>query len=518
MKLFHRLTIGTREAQVYLPPSYEHSDQRYPVVYVQDGGFLFEGCIRYLEHLFFTGRLCELILVGMETENRNDEYTPWPSVSLDGKFRGFGGNGKKYVDEVAEVIKPYMDRHYRTRTEAEHTAIVGGSLGGLISWFAGYWRPDVFGKLGLLSASLWYEGVMEFIRSSEEGLKPNQRLYMSVGGCEGNYKNNAQKYMVENNKEVYALMKEKGLSADRLTFVLDPEATHDDMFMIKRFPEALQRLFAHDDAEPAVVTEENSRYSLPGTVVWRMIARNTGHEYRIMLAIPDAPPPEQGYPVLYSLDANASFATLAETMRMQARGPHGITPAIIVGIGYDSPNPIVTEERFRDYTVNATEGELPPRPGGTPWPGNGGADRFLDFIETQLKPAVERHYPIDRSRQTLFGHSLGGFLTLYALFSQRGDFQRYAAASPSIWWKNGMLFKLWEEEKERLKGLDPIPELSVIVGTEEKYSMIRDARELVHRIRVDGTRFQATLTEIEGEGHVSLLPAIMSPLLRLVVK
>ncbi|WP_435922126.1 alpha/beta hydrolase [Paenibacillus sp. DYY-L-2] len=517
MKLFHRIMIGSREVQVYLPPSYGHSQNSYPVVYVQDGGFLFEGCIRYLEHLFLTGELCELILVGIETGNRNDEYTPWPSASLTGKTGGFGGSGKKYVDEVADAIKPYMDREYRTRAEAEHTAMVGGSLGGLISWFAGYWRPDVFGNLGILSASFWYEGAMEFIRGSE-GLKTNLRVYMSVGGREGIYKDNAQKYMVENNKEVFAFMKEKGMPAERLTFVLDPEATHDDMFMMRRFPEALQRLFAQHIEVPAVITDYDRRYALPGTVVWRMTARNTGQEYRIMLSIPDSPPPREGYPVLYSLDANASFASLAESMRMQARGPHGIPPALIVGIGYDSPNPIVTEERFRDYTVYAAEDELPPRPGGTAWPENGGADRFLEFIETQLKPAVEREYLVDRSKQTLFGHSLGGFLTLYALFSQRGHFQRFAAASPSIWWKNGMLYKQWDEFKDRVSDLNPVPELSVTVGTEEKPSMVHDARELVSRIRMSGTPLKATLKEIEGEGHVSLLPSLISPLLRFVTK
>lgn len=517
MKLFRQMTIGTREVLLYLPPSYEDSDRRYPVAYVQDGGFLFMGCIRYLEHLFASEQLGEVILVGLETEDRNAEYTPWPAGSVGGNGDGFGGKGRDYVDEVADVLKPYIDANYRTLKEPEHTAMIGGSLGGLISWFAGYWRPEVFGRLGLLSASLWYEGVMEFISNSSElqyDLQRDLRIYMSIGGLEGKYKTNSQRNMVRYNEELHKLLQERGFPEDRLTFEFEPEGTHDDLFMIKRFPEALKRLFGPVPKSPVSVRGDTSRYSVPGTVVWRMTAKGTGHEYRIFIAVPDSPPPEEGYPVIYSLDANASFATLAESMRMQARGPHGIPAAVIVGIGYDSNDPIVSGERFRDYTVYADASELPLRPGGLAWPKTGGADVFLDFIEQQLKPEVERYVRINTSRQTLFGHSLGGFLTLYGLFARPGTFQRYAAASPSVWWKNKMLYSKWEEVKPQFTASGRTPELLVIVGTEEKESMIRDARELVRRLRLTETGLSVMFKEIEEEGHVSVLPSLMSPLLR----
>lgn len=67
---------------------------------------------------------------------------------------------------------------------------------------------------------------------------------------------------------------------------------------------------------------------------------------------------------------------------------------------------------------------------------NRGAEQFLAFIEEELKPLIEREVPIDRTRQTLFGHSLGGWLVLYTLFTRSRAFQYYAAGSPSIWWKN----------------------------------------------------------------------------------
>ncbi|WP_410770037.1 alpha/beta hydrolase [Fontibacillus sp. BL9] len=517
MKLFQELLIGTREVLLYLPPSYEQGDRQYPVAYVQDGGFQFTGCIRYLEHLFATRQLSELILVGIQTEHRNDEYTPWPADSVAKEGKGFGGNGRQYVDEIADVLKPYIDKHYRTRKEAKHTAMIGGSLGGLISWFAGHWRPEVFGRIGMLSASLWYEGVMEYMKHSE-GLKKDFRVYLSVGGCEGKYKSNAQSGMVRYNEELYAHMKEQGFPADRLTFVLEPDATHDDLFMIKRFPEALQRLFDPVPEIPVPVKSDSGGFHVPGTESWRMVARNTGREYRIHVSVPQGPPPVEGYPVLYSLDANASFGILAESMRMQSRGPHGIPAAVIVGIGYDSPDFFVTGERFRDYTVFAETSELPDRPGGSAWPDTGGADDFLDFIELQLKPAVEQRVAINRSKQALFGHSLGGFLSLYAMLSRKGTFQRFIAASPSIWWKNKMLFQLWDEVMEEFRNNGRIAELLVIVGTEEKESMITDAGEFIGKLRQTDTSLFAEFRKIEGEGHVSVIPSLISPLLRFVTK
>lgn len=371
-------------------------------------------CLNYLEHLFKDGRLGELILVGIATEKRNDEYTPWPAKSLLEGRPPFGGRGREYVDEVADRIKPYIDGRYRTLPEPEHTGIVGASFGGLISMFAGYWRPDTFGRIGMLSASLWYEGVMEFIRGHEK-LPPGLRVYMSVGQYEGAYKQGIQQFMTPSNLEAYRIWTGEEGADSRVRLHMDPDGTHDPIFMSRRFPDAVSWLFDEDGSGAAVearaameqdartegqaVTAEGIRgipetagpaYRISGTVTWNMQSESTGRVYRISVAEPMGPPPEGGYPVLYSLDANASFGTLAEAVRLQSRTPRGITPSIIVGIGYDSDSPIVTDERFYDYTVPAAAHELPVRPNGMPWPETGGAEDFLDFIELQLIPALRR--------------------------------------------------------------------------------------------------------------------------------
>lgn len=539
MNRYQKLSALDRELTLYLPPSYDESDRCYPVAYVQDGGDSFMDCLNYLEHLFKDGRLGELILVGIATENRNDEYTPWPAKPLLEGRPPFGGRGREYVDEVADRIKPYIDSCYRTRPEPEHTGIIGASFGGLISMLAGYWRPDTFGRIGMLSASLWYEGVMEFIREHGK-LPPGLRVYMSVGQYEGAYKQGIQKHMTPSNLEAYRIWSGEEGAESRVKLHMDPDGTHDPIFMSRRFPDAVSWLFDENGSgavKPRAAAEHGAStagqavaaegmrgipetagpaYRISGTVTWSMRSESNGRAYRISVAEPMGPPPEGGYPVLYSLDANASFGTLAEAVRLQSRTPRGITPSIIVGVGYDSDSPIVTDERFYDYTVPAAAHELPVRPNGMPWPETGGADDFLDFIELQLIPRVASRYPVNPGKQSVFGHSLGGFFVLYALFTRPHVFRRYIAASPSVWWKQHVLYKTWEVTKPFFRPLDFQRKLSIFVGTEEKPSMVQDARDLYAKLREHKDLLHAELHEIEGEGHVSVLPSLVSPLLRLI--
>jgi hypothetical protein len=71
---------------------------------------------------------------------------------------------------------------------------------------------------------------------------------------------------------------------------------------------------------------------------------------------------------------------------------------------------------------------------------SGGADKFLDFMKTELFPFIEKNYRVNENR-TLMGCSLGGLFTLYSLFTHTDMFTGYAAASPAIGWGNGVLYK-----------------------------------------------------------------------------
>jgi predicted alpha/beta superfamily hydrolase len=81
-------------------------------------------------------------------------------------------------------VKPRIDRGFRTRRPARDTAIAGSSMGGLISLYAWFRRPDVFGHAAALSPSLWFgrERLFDFLAAATP---PRGRLYLDVGTEEG---------------------------------------------------------------------------------------------------------------------------------------------------------------------------------------------------------------------------------------------------------------------------------------------------------------------------------------------
>lgn len=142
----------------------------------------------------------------------------------------------------------------------------------------------------------------------------------------------------------------------------------------------------------------------------------------------------QGFPVIYLLDANAGFATLLESHRRLSRRPDatGVGPAVIVGIGHITDKLYDTEQRERDYI---------PRDVGSPGRGflDGGAETFLEFIDTRLKPEIEAHFATDPCNRTVIGHSLSAYFVLWTMMRQPGVFQRFIAISPSLWLDDSLI-------------------------------------------------------------------------------
>jgi len=238
-------------------------------------------------------------------------------------------------------------------------------------------------------------------------------------------------------------------------------------------------------------------------------------EYRMMIAIPSEPPPAEGYPIIYALDGDAVFATFAEAARLQTRKPHGYDPVVIVGIGYPSREPFEMNRRCYDFTMPAQVENLPARPNGQEWPEHGGADAFLQFIEAELRPAIEKEYPIDTKRQSIFGHSLGGLLVLHALFTRPQAFQNYAAGSPSIWWNHHAVLEEAEGFGKLSIKADSMPRLMLTIGADELPNMVKDAEQLAERLLPLAEKgFKSEIVKFSGESHVSVLPAAISRVLR----
>jgi predicted alpha/beta superfamily hydrolase len=177
---------------VCLPPGYETSGQRYPVLYLQDGQNLFDPETAFggndwradqtADELLASGMIEPVILVGIYNIGirRMSEYTPTRCAR-----RHKGGKADRYAEMLAREIKPFIDHEYRTRKGAASSAAGGSSLGGLASLVAGLKYPRVFGKLAVMSPSVWWDGRAIVKRVAEYNSPVRPRIWLDAGTAEG---------------------------------------------------------------------------------------------------------------------------------------------------------------------------------------------------------------------------------------------------------------------------------------------------------------------------------------------
>lgn len=167
----------------------------------------------------------------------------------------------------------------------------------------------------------------------------------------------------------------------------------------------------------------------------------TQQDYRIYTSIPKTAAPTSGYPVIYMLDGHLTFF-IANSISQLFVKLGMITPVIVVGIDYRDEQQW-KKWRASDYTpTHNTKPVENPLLKGEEHGGN--AAQFLQVITTEIKPAIEQKFPIDKKRQALFGHSYGGLFTLYAFLTKPNSFNYYFAASPSIWWDDHVILQKLE--------------------------------------------------------------------------
>ena len=213
-----------RDIITYLPPSYDTDARRYPVIYMHDGQNLFDEVTSFAEEWGVDNTMDALGLVGLEAivvgifntgAHRLNEYSPF----ADAEDRG--GEGDRYLDFIVDTLKPRIDADFRTQPERDHTLIAGSSMGGLISLYAFFRRPDVFGKAGIMSPSLWFadRAIFPFVEAAP--FKPG-KIYLDVGTLEG-------KTTVADVRHLRELLLRKGYRRHRdLVYVEDRNAGHSE--------------------------------------------------------------------------------------------------------------------------------------------------------------------------------------------------------------------------------------------------------------------------------------------------
>jgi metallo-beta-lactamase class B len=202
----------TRRIWLYLPKGYSTSSAIYPVLYMQDGQNLFnektapfgewgvDECLDTLQQKI--GKECIVVGIDNGGDKRTTEYNPYDNPKY-GK-----GEGKLYVDFLANTLKPYIDSRYRTKKGSLNTYIAGSSLGGLISLYAVMKYPTIFGGAGVFSPAFWL--APEIYSDAEKFSTPTVlKFYLYAGGKENTNMVGDMQKMVDilQKKERYILRK-----------------------------------------------------------------------------------------------------------------------------------------------------------------------------------------------------------------------------------------------------------------------------------------------------------------------
>jgi pullulanase len=248
----HPPFLAGRTIRVYLPPGYDTSTDRYPVLYMHDGQNLFDVRTSFAgewrvdescEQLIAAGEIRPLIVVGIDNGGaaRINEYTPWPAPGYG------GGGGAAYIEAVITILKPEVDRRYRTLATPGQTFMAGSSLGGLISAWAGYTHDGVFGRVAAVSPSYWWAGDQMILYAAAQGRPTLARFYQDMGTTEEGSTTDANGNGVDDYIDDLRAMRDVALAQGFVTN-LDFQSveaagqTHSEAWWAQRFPGVLRFL------------------------------------------------------------------------------------------------------------------------------------------------------------------------------------------------------------------------------------------------------------------------------------
>ena len=234
-----------RKIWLYLPPDYDTSTKSYPVIYMHDGQNVFDAETAFagewevdetLNALFEQGDHGAIVVaVDNGGDQRLDEYSPWVNAEYG------GGEGDAYVQFIAETLKPYIDENFRTLPGAEYTALIGSSMGGLISTYGALEQADMFGKIGAFSPSYWFalEDLNRYVAGSTADLS-DTRIYFVASA-------NESASMASNVYAMQTALEAKGLEPGNSVVKIDSYGGHNEAYWRGEFAAAYQWLF--DDVE-----------------------------------------------------------------------------------------------------------------------------------------------------------------------------------------------------------------------------------------------------------------------------
>lgn len=224
-----------RTLRVLLPKDYAFSERRYPVVYALDGQNLFDPETAFggrhwkvSETMAKLPKKMQAIVVGIDNAgaDRIHEYAPYK--------RGHqGGGGQEHLRFIMDKLKPEVDSSYRTMPQAKYTAIIGSSMGGLLALWAGLRFGDVFGKVGALSPSLWFNP--QVLQLAEHDVGEKSKFYIVGSRTES-------RRMEANLQRTYWALLKGGFSEEQLRVIVRERGGHNEAFWGREFPKMMRWL------------------------------------------------------------------------------------------------------------------------------------------------------------------------------------------------------------------------------------------------------------------------------------
>ncbi|WP_353114519.1 alpha/beta hydrolase-fold protein [Microbacterium sp.] len=238
---------NARDVFVYLPPSYEPAAGPYPVVVAHDGQHLFAArgltpswrLDETLDRLIGEGRIPPLVVVAPANAgtDRGAEYSHILPYPRDPRTRP---RGELYESFLVGELLPLARSRYAITDDPGLTAVMGSSMGGLVSYHLAFRRPDVFGLAAILSPFLAAVDPVTFDETPVHATFAHRgpsRIWLDIGGREG-------LIMVRPVRELAEALIAIGYAPDaELRYRHDPEAIHHEDAWAERVESALLHLF-----------------------------------------------------------------------------------------------------------------------------------------------------------------------------------------------------------------------------------------------------------------------------------
>jgi predicted alpha/beta superfamily hydrolase len=229
----------SRKIWIYLPPDYSSSIKDYPVIYMQDGQNIFDAFYSFSGewevdesmNLLFNQGDYGAIVVGIDNggASRIDEYSPWVNATYG------GGDGDLYMEFIVNTLKPYIDANFRTKSDRQNSALIGSSMGALISFYGGIEYQNVFSKLGIFSPSFWFSNQV-YTHVTQNPREDGTRIYFVAGSGES-------AGMVPDINQMVSTLINAQFEENQINTVIKADGQHSEWFWKREFHAAYQWLF-----------------------------------------------------------------------------------------------------------------------------------------------------------------------------------------------------------------------------------------------------------------------------------